>query len=100
LKVLPETLNTSTGEPFNVSVNIMGEGGVDLDPFWDVAGFDIYMHYNSTIIEALNVTIDPEGTFAGFWPGGIFEVNKTINNDEGWVYVAFLGLPGGDGIRL
>ena len=97
LKVLPETLNTSTGEPFNVSVNIMGEGGVDLDPFWDVAGFDIYMHYNSTIIEALNVTIDPEGTFAGFWPGGIFEVNKTINNDEGWVYVAFLGLPGGDG---
>jgi hypothetical protein len=98
LKVMPETITISTGEQFSSDVYIMGEGGVDLDPFWDVAGFDVYMHFSRTappytIMEALNITIDPDGTFASFWPGGVFEVEKAINNAEGWVHVAFLGLP-------
>jgi len=45
----------------------------------------------------LDVTIDPDGWFAGFWPGGILEVEKTINNAEGWVHVVFLGIPGANG---
>jgi len=102
LKITPETVNAATGTQFNSSVNIMGEDGEDLDSFWDVAGFDVYMNFRRTeapyvIIEALNVTIDPDGTFAAFWPNGILEIEATINNTEGWVHVIFLGLPGING---
>jgi hypothetical protein len=100
LKIMPETVDAPTGTQFNSSVIIMGEDGGDLDPFWDVAGFDVYMNFRRTeapyvIIEALDVTLDPDGSFAAFWPNGIFEIDDgTINNAEGWVHVAFMGLPG------
>jgi hypothetical protein len=103
LKILPASVSgLPAGSTFESSVYLMGEGGVDLDPFWDVAGFDVYVNFKRAdppylILEALNVTIDPDGWFAGFWPGGVFEVEKAINNAEGWVHVAFLGLPAGDG---
>jgi len=102
LKITPETVGAPTGTQFNSSVNIMGEDGGDLDPFWDVAGFDVYMNFRRTeapyvIMEALDVTIDPDGSFAAFWPNGILSIEAVINNTEGWVHVAFMGLPGVNG---
>jgi hypothetical protein len=102
LKVTPETITVSTGEQFNSSVYIMGEDGGDLDPFWDIGGFDVYMNFRRAdspyiIAEALNVAIDPDGSFATFWPNGILEVEKTIDNDEGWIHVVFVGMPAVNG---
>jgi hypothetical protein len=103
LKVLPETVTASAvGEQFESSVYLMGADGNHLDPFWDVAGFDVYMNFKRDVppimlVEAVDVTIDPDGWFAGFWPGGVFEVEKTIDNVQGWVHVVFLGMPGGGG---
>jgi len=84
---------------FQINVNILGEGGSQLSSFWDVAGFDIVMHFDPTLIEAQSVAIDPDGWFAGFWPNGIFTVLSEINNTEGTVHVAFLGIPGDGGVH-
>jgi hypothetical protein len=102
LKVMPQTITISAGEQFYSDVYIMGEGGVALDPYWDVAGFDIYMHYSRTeapftVMEALNVTADPDGTFATFWPGGVWMLASTINNTGGYLKISFLGLPDDSG---
>ncbi|RLF08066.1 MAG: hypothetical protein DRJ69_06555, partial [Thermoprotei archaeon] len=69
LKITPETIRgQGVGNEFTVDVWLMGEGGTDLDPFWDPAGFDIVLNFNTTLLEAINVTIDPDGWFASFWP--------------------------------
>lgn len=66
----------------------------DLDPFWDVAGFEFYVFFNSTLIEVASVNIDPNGWFAAFWPNGIFIVLNEVDNVAGSVHIAFLGIPG------
>jgi hypothetical protein len=87
----PETI--PFGETFLVGVQLMDEHEEDLDPFWDIAGFDTCLNFNSTLIEALDVTLDPDGWWAGFWPGGVIEAAKEIDNIAGTVHIAFMGLP-------
>ena len=91
LKITPETIRgQGVGNEFTVDVWLMGEGGTDLDPFWDPAGFDIVLNFNTTLLEAINVTIDPDGWFASFWPYTI-TVKAEINNTAGTVWVVFFG---------
>jgi hypothetical protein len=70
---------------------------VGLDPFWDIAGLDATLNFNTTLLEAVSVTIDPDGTFASFYPGGIQNIHDPlegiIDNATGTVQVTFLGLP-------
>jgi hypothetical protein len=102
LKITPEDIS---GIPactnFEIDVNLLAADGGDLHPFWDVAGIDVYVNFNTTMLEVVNATLDPDGWFAGFYPGGITPllggVNGSgfeFNNTEGWVHVAFIGLPG------
>jgi len=93
LKVTPETISgKGAGEEFTVDVWLMGEGGTDLDPFWDPGGFDIVLNFNTTLLEAVDVTIDPDGWFASFWPQNqMMIVKEEIDNTTGTVRVAFFG---------
>jgi len=91
LKVMPETIGgVQANETFPVDVWLMGGGGYDLDPFFDVSGAEIYLNYNSTLIEATNVTIDPDGWFASFfYSSEVEDIMKEINNTAGTVRVVF-----------
>jgi len=92
LKIMPETVtNISQGNSFAVDVYLMGDGGVNLDALWDVAGIDVIVNFNATLLEALDVTIDPDGWFTSFWSQGIFEFAKSIDNTEGTIHIAFAG---------
>ncbi len=92
LKIDPTSYEgTSVGEVFTYSVWLLGEGGTDLDPFWDVGGIDVYMNFDPTLIEAIDASVDPDGTFEAFWSNGIFEIAKDIDNGVGIVHVSFLG---------
>jgi len=72
---------------------------VDLDSFWDVAGFDMTYTFDPTLIEAVGITIDPDGWFAAFWPNGLLVVKSEINNVAGTVWIVFLGIPGDLGVH-
>jgi hypothetical protein len=80
-------------EEFNADIYLLGDGGTALDPMWDVQGFDFHVSYDTALLDVVSATIDPAGTFAGFWPGGIFQIAKTVNEAGGDVRMAFLGLP-------
>jgi hypothetical protein len=93
LKVTPETISgAGPCNNFEVDVMLMGDGHVDLDPFWDPAGFDMIMTFNNTHIEAVSVDVDPDGWFAAFWSEGIMVFRDDIDNTAGTVHVAFVGL--------
>jgi hypothetical protein len=92
-----ETKNIPIGGTFTVDVSIMDIDDGPLSPFWDVAGFDIYMHFDPTLIKANSISVDPTGWFTAFWPGGLFIAVTSINNTKGEVEVAFLGIPGEGG---
>ena len=95
LKVIPENINgISVNETVNAEVWLMGTGNEDLPPFWDVSGFDVYLNFNSTVIEAVSVDVDPDGWFASFWEGGIDEISAEIDNTTGSVRVIFNGTEG------
>jgi hypothetical protein len=92
LKVMPSTIEgIRLYNNFTVDVYLMGADGADLDPFWDVAGIDVILNFDPALIEAVNVTLDPEGAFASLWTVGLLEFTKEINNTAGTVHVAFLG---------
>ena len=93
LKVMPETIECEgLGENCTADVYLMDENGNDLTTFWDVAGIDVYMNFDPTMITALEVTIDPDGWFGGFWTGGgMVILAEEINNIAGTVHVAFTG---------
>jgi hypothetical protein len=78
-------------EIFDINVWLLGVGDTELDPFWDVAGIDVYLHFDPMLMQVVDVTLDPSGTFAAFWAVGIFEIAKEWNNTEGWVHVAYMG---------
>jgi hypothetical protein len=82
---------------FDVNILLMGVGHVDLDPLWDVAGFDFMVTYNSTLIKGMNATCDPDGWFASFWPGGIFTVQNGTDDVTGLAWIVFLGIPNTSG---
>jgi len=94
LKVMHEGNEEITGirecNNFTVDVYLMGDGGTDLDAFWDVAGIEILLNFNTTLLEALAVTIDPDSWFASFWPNTLVTANE-INNTAGTVEIAFAG---------
>ncbi len=90
VKILPEvTGDKQMNETFPIDVWLMEEGGLGLDPFWDVSGAEVHVHFNPSLIEALNVTIDPYGDFADFWMNGINFTLAEINNTAGTVRIAF-----------
>jgi len=103
LKVMPEeTKGLGIGETFEISVWLADENQEDVDPLWDICGFDILMHFNPTFIEALTVTIDPDGWWAGFWPGNgtappVFVIKNETDNTAGTAWVAFVGIPTEEG---
>jgi hypothetical protein len=81
----------------DVGFTFTADVSLTVSPFWDVAGFDFIMHYDPTLIQANADTIDPDGWFASFWPGGVFTALNTIDNVAGEVHVAFLGIPADEG---
>lgn len=90
LKVMPKIIGGKyMNETFPVDVWLRGNGGSDLQSFWDVSGAEIYLHFNSSLIEAINVTIDPDSWFASFWSTSLNEIAKEINNTAGTVRVVF-----------
>jgi hypothetical protein len=100
LKVTPASYEAgSLGESFDISVWLLGDGLTDLDPFWDVAGIDVYMNFNTTLMQAISVDIDPDGEFASFWPNNLTLLvdPPEINNIDGYVRVAYIGVPGPHG---
>ncbi|MEM2702982.1 MAG: cohesin domain-containing protein [Candidatus Bathyarchaeia archaeon] len=95
LKIMPESKSGSAlGELFTFDVWLLGQGETDLSSFWDIAGIDLYLNFDPSLIQAVNIQIDPDGWFASFWPHGIFEIRKVINNTAGWVRIAFMGVGG------
>ena len=91
IKIMPESIaDVPQGTYFPVDVHLMGEGGGDLDEFWDVAGFDVYVNYNTTLLEATDLTVDPDDWFASFYPFNL-SIAEDINNTIGIVHAAFLG---------
>ncbi len=91
IKVTPDYVTGyHIGETFSMDVWLMGADGGNLDPFWDVAGCDFYLNYNSTMLQALGATIDPEGSFAFFWNGSVFELVNEVGPD--YVHLGFVGL--------
>ena len=99
LKVTPDFVTGYyINDTFSLNVTLLGSDGGDLDPFWDVAGCDFYLNFNATMIEALDIHVDPEydnvtglGGFGGFWSEGILELVTDIDNTEGWTHIAFMG---------
>ncbi|MCW4052806.1 MAG: cohesin domain-containing protein, partial [Candidatus Bathyarchaeota archaeon] len=91
IKIMPESIeDVELGTSFPVDVYLMGEGGGDLDGFWDVAGFDIYVNYNTTLLEATDIMVDPDNWFTSFYPFNL-SIAEDFNNTLGVVHVAFVG---------
>jgi hypothetical protein len=63
----------------------------DLPAFWDVAGIDMYINFDPTLFQCVDVVVDPDGWFASFWASDIFIVADDIDNIAGTVHVAFSG---------
>jgi hypothetical protein len=100
LKLMPEEIAChKPGESFNVGVWLMGEDHADLDSLWDITGFDLYVYFNSSYLNAVSVSIDPDGWWSSFWPRGAFIFLNRIDNNAGTVHIEFLGLPGDMGIH-
>jgi len=78
------------GDTFDVNVTLLGADNASLDPFWDVAGIEFYLNFNSTYLQAINCTVDPDGTFDAFWSSGTFPLVNDI--EPSYVDVAFMGL--------
>lgn len=76
-----------------IDVWLMGEGETDLDPFWDMSGFDIQMHYNPDAFQVTNVIVDPDYWYESFWPSGVMVLLLDYSTTPGYVRVAFLGIP-------
>jgi hypothetical protein len=99
LKVEPELIECDTvGENITVDVYLLGKNmttgeHTDLSQFWDVSGVDAYLNFNVTHLNFIEGQNDPDGWFAGFWDGGIFEVTTPTEEVPGSIHFAFVGLP-------
>jgi hypothetical protein len=92
LKVMPELIECeAVNGTVTADVMLMGADYAGIDPFWDVAGVDFKMTFDNTMLEALTVNLDPDGTFASFFTS-IFVLADNITNIDGEVAIAFLGI--------
>ena len=91
IKVTPSFITGyDVNQTFDVNVTLLGADNASLSPFWDVAGIEFYLNYNSTYLQAIDATIDPDGTFGAFWSSGSFELMKDLQ--PSYVQIAFMGL--------
>jgi hypothetical protein len=91
LKLMPENIaDIHAGSNFTADVYLMGDGETDLSEFWDVAGIGTIVNFNTTMLKALDVTIDPDSWFSSFWPN-IITTSTEINNTAGTIDVGFAG---------
>jgi hypothetical protein len=72
---------------FDVNVSIL-----NLDSYWDLGGFDVQLSYSPDVLQATNTVVDPDGWFASFWNDTLTIMNS-IDNNEGKIWIALLGLP-------
>jgi hypothetical protein len=83
--------------PYTFQANV---SMLNLNAYWDLAGYDLQLTYEPEILQATEVVIDPDGWFESFWPGGIFIVKQEIDNTAGRVWVTVLGLPDLNGTHI
>ncbi len=76
---------------FDIDISILG-----LDAYWDLGGYDIQLGYDPELMQATSISVDPDGWFASFWNETLV-VMQNIDNTQGKVWVALLGIPGANG---
>jgi hypothetical protein len=99
LELLPTDSNPLVNSLFDVNVWLMGSDHNGLEPWWDVAGFDFKVAYNSTLMTGLDVTINPTGWFGSFWPEGVL-IEENGMYPSGYSWIEFHGLPGANGTHV
>jgi len=91
IKVSPSFITGyQVNDTFETNITLLGVDDAALDPFWDIAGIEFYLNYNSTYLRAINSTIDPDGTFGAFWSSGAFQLMNDM--EPSYVDIAFMGL--------
>jgi hypothetical protein len=86
LKVLPAKVeNLPMYSTFDVGIWIF-----EVDPQWDIVGFDITINFDPKLIEAVAIT---EGEFLLEYSAATFEVVKVIDNAAGWTRYALIQVP-------
>jgi hypothetical protein len=58
------------------------------------------LNYNTTLLQALSVTIDPDEWFAMFWPNGVSISEKVIDDATGRIHMVFGGIAGKNGLHV
>ena len=79
LKVEPSPAKGLREFEVNVTIN-------ELDTYWDMAGFDITLHYNTTMLDVVNVEL---GSFAVNY-NLTFQIVKEVNDAEGYIHMAYM----------
>jgi len=79
LKVEPSPAKGLREFEVNVTIN-------DLDAYWDMAGFDITLHYNTTMLDVVNVELGPFALNYNL----TFQVIKEVNDAEGYIQMAYI----------
>jgi hypothetical protein len=79
LKVEPSPAKGLREFEVNVTIN-------ELDAYWDMAGFDITLHYNTTMLDVVNVEL---GSFAVNY-NLTFQIVKEVNDAEGYIQMAYI----------
>jgi hypothetical protein len=64
----------------------------NLDPYWDLGGFDIKLSFCPEVMQATNLIIDPDNWFSSFWNTTTIIISET-DNTLGIVWVVLLGIP-------
>jgi len=83
------SINYKGSVPYTFDVNV---SILNLDPYWDLGGFDIKVSYAPQVLEATSIIADPDGWFASFWGNTLIIKNET-DTSVGRAWVSVLGLP-------
>ena len=79
LKVEPSPAKGLREFKVNATIN-------DLDAYWDMAGFDIILHYNTTMLDVVNVELGPFALNYNL----TFQIIKEVNDEEGYIQMAYV----------
>jgi len=86
LKVMPQKVeNLPVSSTFDINIWILG-----VDPYYDIAGFDITLNFDPTLIEATAIT---EGPYLAGYADSTFQVLNVIDNVAGTATLAVTQLP-------